>query len=209
MKFVIFHGSYGSSEGNWFPDLKSRLESIGEKVFVPQFPVENWDQITKLGKKEAVPNNQTLVRWLEHFEKHVLPKLKGEKNLVFVGHSLSPVFILHAVIKFKIKLDAAIFVVPFLTLGKTIWQIDLVNRSFYKTDFNFGKVRKLIPMSFVLYSDDDPYVNAKNSLAFASKIGSHIIMVKGARHFNSDNKFVTFPLVFELCKTRLDAERFL
>ncbi len=208
MKFVIFHGTYGSSQGNWFPDLKKRLESIGQTVIVPQFPVENWNRITALGKK-AEFKNQNLQNWLSHFEKNLLPEIKNSKELVFVGHSLSPVFILHAVTKFNIQLDSAIFVVPFLTLEEGTWQIHLANKTFYKTDFNFSKLKKLIPISYVLHSDDDPYVNSKYPLDFAAKMDSRVIVVKGAKHFNVDNKFFKFPLVFELCKTRLNAERFL
>lgn len=209
MKFVIFHGTYGNSEGNWFPYLRKQLELIDQEVLVPQFPVEDWDQITKLGEKKAKPKNQTLSNWLDFFKKNVLKEIKNDKQLVFIGHSLSPVFILHAVSMFNLKLDCGIFVCPFFQLPKAIWQIDLVNRGFYKNDFDFVKLKKLIPSSYVLYSDNDPYVNPKYPLDFASKIGSNVIMVKGAKHFNAENKFFSFPLVYELCKTRLNTADYL
>ncbi len=209
MKFVIFHGSYGSSNGNWFPDLKKRLELINQEVIAPRFPVENWDTITQLGEKKAKATNQTLPNWLNFFKKKVLKEIKSNKQLVFIGHSLSPVFILHAVEAFKVQLDCGIFVCPFFELPKDEWQIDLVNRGFYRKDFDFEKLKKLIPTSYVLHSDNDPYVKTNYSLDFASKMGSSVIMVKGAGHFNADNKFFSFPLVYELCKTRLDPKNYL
>ena len=53
MKFVLFHGSYGSSEGNWFPYLKNQLELINQDVLVPQFPIEDHKEILHLGEKKA------------------------------------------------------------------------------------------------------------------------------------------------------------
>lgn len=208
MKFLILHGSFGSKEGNWFPDVRKRLESIGQKVIMPQFPIEDWDRITAAGEK-AEFKNQNLKNWLSFFEKNILLQIKPTEKTVFIGHSLSPVFMLHVVERFSIKIESAIFVVPFLTLDETVWQIDRANETFYKTDFNFKKLQALIPVSYVLYSDNDPYVQPKFPLAFAKNMKSSTIMVKGAKHFNVDNKFFTFPLVFELCKTRLDAEKFL
>ncbi len=209
MKFVIFHGSFGSFDGNWFPFLKNQLELLNQQVLVPQFPVEEYEKITKLGEKKARAKIQNLSNWLLYFQKNVYKDMKNDKKLVFIGHSLAPVFILHLVDKFNIKLDCAIFVSPFLKLSKDIWQLDLVNKSFYKIDFDFEKSKKLIPTSYALYSDDDPYVKTKYSLDFAEKLGSSTILVKGGKHFNAENKFFSFPLVFELCKTRLDAVDYL
>lgn len=209
MKFVLFHGTYGSAEGNWFPYLKKCLESVGQKVLVPQFPVENWSEITKLGEKRAKVTKQTLQNWIEFFERIILPKIKKRNDVVFVGHSLAPVFILHCVEKFKIKLDCAIFVSPFLELPNNIWQIDLANKAFYKKDFDFGKLKRFIPTSYVLYSDNDPYVEKKYLIEFGMKLRSSFIEVKGGKHLNAEFGWTKFPLVFELCKTRIDAKKYL
>lgn len=54
-------------------------------------------------------------------------------------------------------------------------------------------------VSYVLYSDNDPYVDKKLSLEFAKKLSSKKILVKGGKHLNSEAGFDDFPLVFELC----------
>ena len=106
--------------------------------------------------------------------------------------------------KFNIKLDSAIFVSPFLSdIHGKVWQINLVNKTFYKTSFDFEKLRQLIPVSYVLYSDTDPYVKKKYFLEFAKKMKSSIITIKNGGHLNSQAGFVNFSLVLELCKTRL------
>ena len=164
MKFVLFHGAFGSPESNWLPELKDKLESLGQEVIVPKFPTESWDDVTKKG--QTIPSkNQTLEHWFEVFDV-ILKQLPKDEPLCFVGHSLGPLFILHAVEKWNIQLDSAIFVSPFMEKLNKTWQIDLVNETFYNTDFDFEKLKKLIPISYVLYSDDDPYVDKQYSLSF-------------------------------------------
>jgi len=202
MKFILFHGSFASAESHWFPELKERLESLGQIVLIPQFPVDDWDGLTKAGQKTN-PKNQSLIRWLDKFKKGTLNNIKKREKLCFIGHSLGCLFILHLVDKFNIKLDSAIFVSPFLEKLCRFWQIDKVNETFYKREIDFAIIKKLIPVSYVLYSDNDPYVDQKYPLDFAKKVNSSAIFVKKAGHMNSEIGLNKFPLVYELCKTRL------
>lgn len=202
MRFVIFHGSFGHADDNWFPELAEKLIELGQEVIVPQFPVDTWDEVTKAGLTVS-PRSQSLSTWLSAFEPVAKTFQKNEK-LCFVGHSLGCVFILHLVEKFDLQLDSALFVSPFLEKLGESWQIDLVNATFYKTDFDFEKLKKHIPISYVLYSDNDPYVDQKYSLEFAKKLSSSPIFLRKAGHMNSEVNLNEFPLVFDLCSTRLD-----
>lgn len=197
MQFVIFHGSFGTPEGNWFPYLKSELEKQGHTVLVPAFPVDTWERITELG--EDHPSEiQNLSNWTQTFENEVLPKLDRNQPICFVGHSLAPVFILHMVDKHNLHLANAIFVAPFLEhLGRS-WQIDVVNKSFYKKDFDFEKLRSLIPHSYVIYSDNDPHVPVERAKAFAEALHSEEVLVKGGGHLNETAGFTKFPLLLTL-----------
>jgi predicted alpha/beta hydrolase family esterase len=203
MQFLIFHGSFGGPSENWFPELKEQLEALNQKVLSPQFPCEDYEMFTKNGPKQN-PENQNLSNWLKYFEKNVLPKISKKEKVCFIGHSIGPVFILHVIEKFQIPLDCAIFVSPFLELKPPSWQYTLVNKSFIKTDFDFVNLKKFIPTSYVLYSDTDPYVSNNLSLDFAQKLGSSTIMVKKAGHLNAEFNLNEFPLVLELCKSRID-----
>lgn len=203
MKFILFHGAYGSPNENWFPWLKKELEKLNQQVYIPRFPIENWDCVNNTGPS-FIPKKQTLSRWLSTFEKGILPKIHKRDKLCFIGHSLGPVFILHAAATFQIRLECAYFVAPFLKV-KGLWQFYNVNKSFYKTDFDFAKLRKFIPVSFAYYSDNDPYLPNKYSRLFAQKMGSDITVVKNAGHFNvaSDEKFKKFPLLLGQIKLRI------
>lgn len=204
MLFVIFHGAFGGPNENWFPELKENLEFIGQKVISTQFPVEDWDEVLSIGKS-FVPKKQTLANWFSTFEEKVLPQIRNEKKICFIGHSLAPLFILHLVEKYQLRLDCAIFVSPFMdSLKSKYWQFDLVNATFYNTGFNFEKIKKLMPTSYVLYSDNDPYVDNNHSILFGKALNSSLIRVKKAGHMNSSVNLNEFPLVLELCKTRID-----
>jgi predicted alpha/beta hydrolase family esterase len=200
MQFVIFHGSLGYKDGNWFPDLKKKLEDMGQEVFCPQYPVDDYKKLTRNKKTK-----QNLNSWMTTFEKEVLPYLSPNKKICFVGHSLGNLFILHVLSKYKTKLDCAIFVSPCLDkLGLIPWQYDLVNTSFYKTDFDFEELVKLVPTSYVLYSDNDPYIEPRRALHFARVMESSTIFIKHAGHLNAEVNLNEFPLVFDLCITRID-----
>ncbi len=204
MKFVIFHGSFGHPGEHWLPQLKEQLELLGQDVIVPTFPCEDWDEMVKTGPS-FVAKKQSLENWYRVFEKEVLPKIKKGEKLCFVGHSLGPVFILHVVLKYNIKLDSAIFVIPFMNRVVTpYWQFDTVNKTFYKSDFDFEKLKKLIPVSYVLYSNNDPYIRPEYPKLFAKRLDSSTILIKQAGHMNAAVNLNEFPLVYELCKSRID-----
>lgn len=202
MQFIIFHGAFGSAEGNWFPELKSKLESLGQTVIGPQFPEEDEKQLTDKGltKIEKI----TLKNWLATFEK-VLPQIDKNEKLCFIGHSLGCVFILQAVAKYKIQLDSAIFVGPFLDcLPTEVWPYDTIIPDFVQNNYSLEALKKLIPDSYVLYSDDDPYVANEQSRRFAQSLNSSTIKLHKAGHMNAEVDLDEFALVLDLCLTRLD-----
>jgi hypothetical protein len=201
MQFLIIHGSFGYPEENWFPQLKKSLGSLGQIVIAPEFPTDNWDEVTQKGP--SVPTQkQTLDNWLIKFTS-VKKMLDPKDKLCIVAHSLGPVFTLHLVQTHQLSLDAAIFVCPFLEKLNADWQIDHANSTFYKTDFDYDTLRKLIPLSYVLYSDNDPYVNSTYSLDFANKLDSQKIIVTGGGHLSARFGYTKFPLILELCRTRI------
>ena len=202
MQFVIFHGSFGATDRNWFLYLKENLEKLGQQVYLPQFPVDDWNTVSTNGHSYSSPL-QNLENWMKTFEKSVLPEITIKEPVCFVSHSLGPLFTLHILEKHNIQLDSAIFVAPFLEKLNRSWQIDNVNKSFYKTNFDFETLKKCIPISYVLFSDNDPAVPIEQPLLFAKNLNSSKIIIKGGGHLNDKTGYKEFPLVLDLCKTRL------
>ena len=200
MQFLIIHGSFGSPESNWFSWLRNELEATNQTVLLPRFPVDDWNELTKRGEgSQSI--NQNLANWLNVLS-NLINQIKTQPTCV-VAHSIGPLFILHAIEKYNIKFESGIFVAPFLTKLNKSWQIDSVNRSFYSNQFNWDQQKTSLPISYAIYSDNDPYVDTIFPQTFAQKLGSQVINSKTGGHFNSEFGFTQFPLVFELCKTRI------
>jgi hypothetical protein len=199
MQCIIFHGAFGNIHENWFEWLKRELEKLGHEVFLEQYPVDNWQTIEKSGKNN-ITTIQNLQSWTEYFKEHTLPKLDQKKELVIFGHSLSPVFILHLVLGFNLRLKGLIVASPFLKAlnREETWPFDVVNRTFYKTDFDWHKLKEYIPNSIVLYGTDDPYVPNSLPIAFANSLGSELIPIQGGKHLGGE--LIEFPLLLSLFK---------
>ena len=179
MNAIIIHGAYGNPGENWFPWLKEELEKLGIEVFVPRFPT---------------PAGQNLDNWMKIFsdyEKHL-----GE-DTILIGHSLGPSFILALLEKHKAK--AAFLVAGFTgLLGRD--EFDSINRTFVERDFGWEQIRSNCKRFIVINSDNEPYVPQKKGRELAEKLGTELIVLKGARHINKESGFVQFPLLLDRIK---------
>jgi len=202
MKLVLFHGSFNSYDQLskfWLPKLRSEIAALGVEIIFPKFPTDTWDEVTDRGETTRAVR-QNLKTWMQEFDRYIPAVNKGD-DLIFIGHSLGPLFILHLLERLNLKLDCAIFVSPFLTkLRNSPAQINTVNASFYKDDFSFLMLKKLWKASYVVYGENDPYVDLKQIQRFAKKTGSSAISVVEGGHLN---KGENTELIIELCKSRL------
>ena len=97
MKTVfIIHGTGGNPEGNWFPWMKSELETLGFQVYVPQFPT---------------PERQSLSSWLKTFEAY--QKYVNEES-IFIAHSVGPSFVSTLLENLDAPIKACFFVSGFI-----------------------------------------------------------------------------------------------
>jgi predicted alpha/beta hydrolase family esterase len=202
MKFVYFHGAFGSPAENWFPHLKQALQMKNQNVIAPQFPVDNWDEMVKNGPNIPL-SNQNLSNWLKTFDEFYTQNILSTDELCFIGHSLGPVFILHIVCKYQIRLKSAIFVCPFLG-PLDMWEFNHANGSFYKNDFDWGELKHLIPKSYVILSDNDPYVKNEYSLEFAGKLGSQVTVLHNAGHISESSGYLILPEAERICLLQED-----
>lgn len=195
------HGSYGSPGENWFGWLEKELKALGHEVILEQFPVDDWNFVDQLGPEKVAEYKaiQSLSSWENYFVQNILPRIKGEE-VGFVGHSIAPIFMLHMLDKYDIKLSKAIFVAPFFNIpdSSSVWQFYPVNKTFYSYDFDFEKINSKIGKSYVVYGDNDPYVPATEPPLFAEKLSSEIHIVPGGKHCGSI--FKEFPLLLDMIK---------
>ncbi len=180
----IIHGTYGHPEENWFPWLKSKLEKLGCKVFVPKFPT---------------PLNQSLENWLEVFEDY---KQYLNKNTIVIGHSLGPAFLLNILENLENSIKASFFVSGFTGLfGNS--DFNKLNESFVDKSFDWAKIKKNCPKFFLFHSDNDPYIPLEKAEEFAKNLDVNLNIVKNAGHFNKEAGYTKFELLLEKIKDEL------
>ena len=181
---IIVHGAYGHPGENWFPWLKSELEGLGCKVFVPKFPT---------------PENQSLENWLKVFEKY---KHYLDENSIVVGHSLGPAFLLNVLEQLDKPIKAAFFVSGFVgLLGNP--DFDMINKSFVDKNFDWERIKQNCKRFYVFHSDNDPYVPLEKAKELAENLGVEIILVKNAGHFNEKSGYIKFELLLDFIKKEL------
>lgn len=176
--YVIAHGSYGSPFENWFPWLYDQLTKAGKEVLVPQFPCG-----------AGIQNYENWKRVMDAYR----PLM--DENTTFIGHSLSPAFIVDYLLENDMKVKKLVFAAPFYGLIN-IPDFDAVNTPFF-THSDFSKVASLASERICFISKNDPYVPNELSVDFAKKIGAETIFVDGAGHFNASAGYTSFEMLLE------------
>ena len=175
---LIFHGTGGSPQGNWFPWLKDKLEKEGCRVFVPQFPdpregnhLEDW-----LGV-------------LKQYESHI------NENTILVGHSLGGLFLLRVLERLEKTVSAAFFVAAPVG-AKPILYFDS-DEKFSGFEFDWEKIRKGAGQFSVYHSDNDPYVSLGNGEELARQLGVDLTFIPNAGHINAESGYTKFLKLLE------------
>ncbi|MEK6963866.1 MAG: alpha/beta fold hydrolase [Nanoarchaeota archaeon] len=177
----IIHGSYGHPNENWFPWLKSELEKLKCRVFVPTFPT---------------PKNQKLDVWLD--------VLKGydsylNEDSILVGHSMGCALILRK-LELLDKPVKAVFLVGGFTQDLWNGQYKDIIDSFFCKSFEWVRIKKNAPHAEVYQSDNDPFVPVLMGEDISEKLDGQFILVKNAGHFNKEAGYVKFELLLERIK---------
>lgn len=180
MKFLIVHGTGGNPNENWFPWLKKELENQNHQVLIPQFPLNE---------------NQNLDNWLNEFEKH---KDFIDRDTILIGHSLGPAFILTILEKLDVKVKASILVSSFLGLLDNEY-FDNLNKTFVTKEFDWNKIRDSSEHFYMISSDSDPYIPIENPKKnIASHLDVEVLNIKDGGHLNLDAGFERFDFLLDV-----------
>lgn len=177
----IIHGAYGHPEENWFPWLKHELENKGHEVFVPQFPT---------------PENQTLDNWMTVFDQY---RERLAPSSIVIGHSLGTAFLLNVLEENQAK--AAFFVAG--VNGPVENEFDEGMKTFSHRIFDWKRIRENCQTSFVIHSDNDPYIPLDHAKQLAEHLGVDVTLVSDAGHFNEKAGYTRFPFLLGLVKKLL------
>lgn len=183
----IIHGSYGSPQENWFPWLKTELEQLGERVFVPQFPVPNVD---------PTPGGHHLDEWLKTFDQY---SQYIDDQTIIIAHSRGCVFTYRLLERFQKPVKAVFLVAPWMVYR---WYTERKEvDSFHKTPFDWKKMKKGSRHIEVFQSTND-MIPAEEGKEIAKKLGAEFVLVVNAGHFStaSNPSYAQFPLLLERIK---------
>lgn len=183
MKIVIFHGTGGAPNGNWFPWLKLELEKLGHEVFIPKMPT---------------PDNQSVESWCKATQDQI-PFVYGG-DTVLIGHSLGAVWVLESLSRERAEpIKASFLVSGFLDDLGDEW-FDSRNHEFTHYPFDWGLIKKYAGKTFVIHGSDDPYVPTAQAEKLAEKMGVKSAFIKDGGHLNSESGYTKFPYLLELIK---------
>src|SRR5689334_3687069 len=138
-KVIMIHGAFGKPDENWFPWLASQIQRFGQEAIVPAFPT---------------PENQNPNSWRKVFDDQI-----GEldQNMILVGHSLGPAFILRLLEDARTPVLGTYLVSGFLgAIGQPAF--DPINAPFFISPFSWDRIRSNAGVIRVYNSDNDPYV---------------------------------------------------
>jgi len=157
---LIFHGTDGHDQENWFPWLKEELEKMGIETQTPNFPDSKQPDLEK---------------WLEH-----LSKYKINQNTILIGHSLGAVLILRLLEK-GVKIKAGFLVAAFANdLG---WEV-LKRSHFFDNQFDWEKIKFNCNHFEVFTSKNDPHLKISDGDFVADNLGVENQILDVDRHFN-------------------------
>lgn len=177
---VIFHGTGGHPEENWFPWIKKELEKLNYTVIIPHFPT---------------PANQTPESWFEVINMYLNSIISDS---ILIGHSLGGAFLLRVLESSENRVKAAFFVaVPIGVLPIKYYKTD---KPFIGTPFNWEKIRQSATKFFVFHSDNDELVSLGNGSSLAKNLNTELILIKNAGHFNTKSGYIKFELLLNKIK---------
>ncbi|TSC70572.1 MAG: hypothetical protein CEO12_293 [Parcubacteria group bacterium Gr01-1014_46] len=173
--FVIHRWSGGSND-DWRPWLKVELEKRGYQVIVPEMPdteVPNIDKwVNKLIEVVGLSDSQTY----------------------FVGHSIGCQAILRYLEKTNSIVGGAVFVSGWFNLNNLEdEEIREIAKPWIKTPIDLEKVKRVLPKSTLIISDNDPYGFFEENKNKFLEIGSKIVVLHNAGHITEDDGFISLP----------------
>ena len=179
--FIIFHGTNGSPEENWFPWLKAELEAKGHRVYVPALPT---------------PEGQTVDEWMSAC-KTQLPSFSADNDITLIGHSAGATFLLHFLEAMDIKALRSIFISPVMD-EINIEEYDVLNHSFIEHDFDWNVIKSRAGEVNVLHGDNDPYVPLEQAHRLSADLGVQTTVIKNGGHLNSESGYTDFPMLLNI-----------
>lgn len=171
---IIFHGTLGTPDGNWFQWLKKELEARDITVWLPQ-----------LSRAEQPSLNE----WYRFVKEHC--PFPINENTLIVGHSSGAILALVIAQNNMEKIGAIVDVSVFHD-NSLQWE---PNGRLFDVQFDWPAIQQGVNELLFIHSDNDPYVPLDQAQFVASSCDAELILIPGQGHFNLEqgDEYKQFP----------------
>ena len=183
-KIIFVHGYTASSQADWYPAIKPKLDGLGIDYSIPNLPGGE---------------NPHSADWIEIIKKEVN---LSSKPVVLVGHSLGTRAVLLYLDKYQRKVDTVILIAPLSN--------DVANAErrggeaypdFFKYKIDLQKVKKLADKFVIAHSKDDTSLDyEKHGVSLAKELGVKLIIFEDRDHFSDPENA---PYVLDILREEL------
>lgn len=170
-RVIIVHGWSGSPETNWLPWLKSEIEKLGYEVLVPFMPDTD---------------NPVIEKWVNY-----LAEVVGtpDRDTYFIGGSIGCQTILRYLETINTPVGGAIFVAGWFNLkNMESDEEEEIAKPWIETAIDLEKVKKMLPKSILIISDDDPYGAFEENKQKFAQLVSHTVVLPNAGHIEEEKE---------------------
>ncbi|MBU0570100.1 alpha/beta hydrolase [Patescibacteria group bacterium] len=174
---LILHGIEGYAGIHWQKWLCDELVKKEYKVVMPDLPN---------------PNRPDRKKWLRVAKS--LTRDVDFSEFVIIGHSLGVVTALDLIESVGKKIKALISVSGFVK----DYGVELNSYFLRERTIDLNKIRNLVEQTFVIYSDNDPYVPQEILKHLADGLDAKPVIIKNGGHINTDSGYTKSPIVLEI-----------
>lgn len=165
-RVILVHRWSGGPQDDWRPWLARELEVRGYEVLNPEMPDRDMPVIEK---------------WVRH-----LAEVVGtpDARTYFVGHSIGCQAVLRYLETIDTPVGGAVFVAGWFNLKNLEdKETEEIAKPWIETPIDAAKIKKVLPKSVLIISDNDPYDALEENRRRFSEIGAQTVVVPGAGHF--------------------------
>ena len=161
-RFLIIHGWEATSQDNWFPEEKRRLETMGYNVTVPDMP------------NTLNPLKEEWVKVIEDYNPN--------EDSILIGHSLGGLAILRYLEKALRKVGKCVFIAtPIRKLENNNFDSSPIY-NFFKPDIDYSRIKKNCDKFIIINQKNDPLVPLQDGKDLVKYIGGDLKILEGNNH---------------------------
>ena len=179
MNVLILHGIGGKAGIHWQQWLHDKLVQEGHHVVMPTLSDPDH------------PDRQT---WLFEIKNYM--KDLTSNDTVMIAHSLGVPSAFDYLEQTDDPIKAFVSVSGFAyPLGTELNEYFMIEKP-----IDFNKIITKIGQAFVIYGDNDPYVNQTALAALANELSVTPTIIHNGGHINTDAGFTELPIILEILK---------